>query len=62
MPTISEKLAARMLATSGTRAISDLHAAAAIAHEMRKPDIAESLAEIAEAAERQWMRRLEALF
>ena len=58
MATIAEKLAASLLAASGTRAISDLHTAAALARELRKPDIAESLAEI---AEREWMRRLEAI-
>ena len=59
---MAETLAARILATSGLRAISDLHRAASLAHEMRRPDIAESLDEIAEAAERQWMRRLETVF
>lgn len=56
MATIAEKLAASLLAASGTRAISDLHRAAALARNLRRPDIAESLAEIAEAAEREWMR------
>ena len=61
MATIAEKLAASLVAASGARAISDLHAAAALARDRRRPDIAESLAEIAEAAEREWMRRLEAI-
>ena len=61
MATISGKLAARMLAASGTRAISDLHTAAASARDLRRPDIAASLAEIAEVAERQWRCQLEAI-
>jgi len=62
MASIAEKLAASLLAASGTRAISDLHTAAALARDLRRPDIAESLVEIAEAAERQWTRRFEAVF
>lgn len=62
MATTAEKLAARILTASGTRAISDLHTAAALARDLRRPDIAQSLAEIAEAAEREWTRRLEAIF
>ena len=61
MAYVAETLAARILAASGLRAISDLHRAASLANEMCRPDIAESLAEIAEAAEREWMRRLEAI-
>ena len=61
MATIAEKLAASLLAVSGRRAIADLHTAAALARDLCRPDIAESLAEMAEAAEREWMRRLEAI-
>lgn len=61
MASIAEKLAADMLAASGSRAITDLHRAASLAYQLRKPDIAEPLTEIAEAAERVWMRRLQAM-
>ena len=50
---MTQDLAASLLAVSGRRAVSDLHAAAALARDLRRPDIAESLLEIAEAAERE---------
>ena len=62
MAATTETLAARILTASGSRAISDLYKAASLAKEMHRPDIAESLAEIAEAAQRQWLRRVEAVF
>jgi len=43
-----------MLAHGGVAAIRDLHLAAAAAEGAGKPDIAASLIEIAEAAERLW--------
>jgi hypothetical protein len=53
----AEKLAARMLASSGLRAIWDTYVAASAAHGLGKADVAEALIEIAEAAERKWMQR-----
>ena len=61
MRNMAQDLATSLLALSGQRAIADLHTAAALARDLGRPDIAESLAEIAEAAERQWTRRLEAM-
>ena len=52
-----EKLASRMLAQTGIAAIWDAHVAAAAAHGLGKPDMAASLIEIAEAAERLWLAR-----
>ena len=54
----AEKLAARMLTASGVRAIWDAYVAASAAHGLGRPDIAESLINIAEAAEREWMQRV----
>ncbi len=57
MATIAEKLAASLLAVSGRQAISDIYGAVATAYERGKPEVAGALIEIAEAAEREWMRR-----
>jgi hypothetical protein len=53
---MAQDIAASLLAVSGRRAIADLYGAAAAACQLGKPDVAGSLIEIAEAAERQWMR------
>ena len=53
--TLAEKLATRMLAHSGIAAIWDLHVAAAAAKGLGKHEMAASLVEIAEAAERLWL-------
>ena len=53
MQTPSERLALRMLAFSGTRAIWGIHMAASTAHRLGRPELAESLIGIAEAAERE---------
>jgi hypothetical protein len=55
--TIAEKLAGNMLAHNGIAAIWDLHLAAVAAKDAGKTDIATSLVEIAEAAERIWATR-----
>jgi len=55
--TIAEKLAGNMLAHNGIAAIWDLHLAAVAAKDAGKTDIAASLVEIAEAAERIWATR-----
>jgi hypothetical protein len=47
MQTPSERLALRMLAFSGRRAIWDIHMAASTAHRLGRPDLAESLIGIA---------------
>jgi 5,10-methenyltetrahydromethanopterin hydrogenase len=62
MSSTADRLAARILAASGAGGISDLHRAASLARELRRPEIAETLAEIAEAAENQLIRRLEVVF
>ena len=62
MARTADRVAARILAASGFGAISDLHRAASLARELRRPEIAETLAEIAAAAENQLMRRVEAVF
>ena len=51
----AERIASRMLALSGVAAIWDAYLAAAAAHGLGTPDLAESLIQIAEAAEREWM-------
>jgi hypothetical protein len=51
----AERIASRMLALSGVVAIWDAYLAAAAAHGLGTPDLAESLIQIAEAAEREWM-------
>jgi hypothetical protein len=43
-----------MLARFGVRAIWDTHVAAAAAFGLGKPELADELVEIAEAAEREW--------
>ena len=53
MRNMAQDLATTLLAASGRRVIADLHNAAALARDLRRPEIAASLAEIAEAAERQ---------
>jgi len=58
--TITDDLASGMLAHGGAAAISDLHLAAAAAKCAGKLDIAASLLDIAEAAERLWLARLPA--
>ena len=55
--TVAEKLASRMLASNGVAAIWDLHLAAAAAKGAGKVEVAASLIEIAEAAERVWATR-----
>ena len=55
--TTAEKLASRMLAQTGIAAIWDAHVAAAAVYGLGKHDIAASLIEIAEAAERLWAAR-----
>ena len=54
--TTAEKLAASLLAVSGRRAISDIRLAIVTARGLGRPDVAASLTEIAEAAERQRIR------
>ena len=53
--TLAEKLACSMLAHNGLVAIWDAHVAAAAAYGLGKLDMAASLIEIAEAAERLWL-------
>ena len=53
----AEQLALRMLANEKLTAIWDLHLAAARAYRNGNGSVAVTLTEIAEAAERQWMRR-----
>ena len=50
-------MASRMLAQTGVRAIWDAYVAASAAHALGRSDVAESLIEIAEAAERVWTLR-----
>jgi hypothetical protein len=54
-----EKAALKLLGTLGIRAIWDLHLSATAAHDMGKPKLGADLIELAEAAERFWMRRSE---
>jgi hypothetical protein len=53
----AERLASRLLAQSGVTAIWDTHIAAAAAYGLGNREIAASLVEIAEAAERLWLSR-----
>jgi hypothetical protein len=46
-----------MLAHTGVQAIWDMHVAASAAYGLGRADVAASLIEIAEAAEREWMSR-----
>jgi hypothetical protein len=50
-----DSAASKLLATYGVKAIWDLHLAAAAAYGMGEPELAASLINIAEAAERQLM-------
>jgi len=46
-----------MLAHTGVQAIWDMHVAASAAYGLGRADLAASLIEIAEAAEREWISR-----
>jgi hypothetical protein len=59
MQMITEKLASRMLERYGLAFIWDAHIAAAAAHGLGHTTSAASLLEMAEAAERVWMRQAE---
>ena len=52
----AEKLASKMLAEHGIAAIWDIHVAAAAAYGLGRTDVATSLIEVAEAAEREWLK------
>jgi hypothetical protein len=52
-----EQAASKLLGIFGVQAIWDLHLAATAAYEMRKSELAATLIEIAEAAERLWLAR-----
>ena len=54
----AERLASRMLASSGVRAIWDAYVAASAAHGLGRAEVAEALIHVAEAAEREWMQRI----
>ena len=54
-----EKAASKLLRVFGVQAIWDTYLAATAAHDMGKSDLAATLIEIAEAAERCWMQRAE---
>ena len=54
--TLTEQLALSMLARDGIAAIWQLHMAAADAHRTGPPKAAESIVELAEAAEEAWLR------
>ena len=54
--TLAEQLALSMLARDGIAAIWHLHMAAADAHRTGHPKAAESIVELAEAAEEAWLR------
>jgi hypothetical protein len=53
----AERLASRMLASSGVRAIWDTYVAASAAHGLGRTEVAEALIHVAEAAEHEWMQR-----
>ena len=55
--TLTKGIALRMLARDGIEAIWQLQVAAAIAHRTGSPGVAASIIEIADAAEREWLRR-----
>lgn len=55
--TTAEKLARLMLAQTGIAVIWNAHVAGAAAHGLGKLEVAASLIEIAEAAERLWIAR-----
>jgi hypothetical protein len=54
--TLTEGIATRLLARKGIATIWELQVAAAIAHRTGHPTAAASIIEIAEAAEREWLR------
>jgi hypothetical protein len=58
--TLTEKLALRILARDGIAAIWQLHLDAAYAHRTSYPTAARAILELAEAAERELMRRVRA--
>ena len=53
----SEQVASNLLNRYGLAAIWQLHLSAAAAHRKGNPMAARSIVEIAEAAEREWLRR-----
>ena len=55
-----EKAASKLLGTFGVRVIWDMHLSATAADAMGKSELAAALIELAEAAERCWMRCAEA--
>ena len=57
--TQAEALASKMLALTGVQAIWDINLAAAAVYGLGRPDLAKTLVDIADAAEREWMRRAE---
>jgi hypothetical protein len=57
----SRQIALTLLACNGIAAIWDLHIAAADAYAVGKREMAECFIEIAEAAEREWFTRCEAV-
>jgi hypothetical protein len=59
--TLAEKYAVRMLASNGIAAIWETHIAAAAAYGLGNMDVATTLIKIAEAAEREWLSRCEAI-
>jgi hypothetical protein len=56
-PAPLEKAATKLLATYGVKAIWDMHLTAAAAHAMGEAELATSLIDLAEAAERCLLRR-----
>lgn len=54
---VLDKAATKLLATYGMKAIWDMHLGAAAAHGMSEPELASSLVNLADAAERSVMRR-----
>jgi hypothetical protein len=54
---LTEGIALRILDRNGIAAIWQLQVAAALAYRTGNPDPAASIMEIAEAAEREWLRR-----
>jgi hypothetical protein len=55
-PTMTENLASAILERSGVEAIWRLHTAAAEVYQIGNPSAAAAILEIAEAAERAWLR------
>ena len=56
LDTLADGIALRMLALDGIAAIWQLQIAASIEHRTGNPDAAASIMEIADAAEREWLR------